>query len=110
MAIIIKRSSRGDVAHDAILSRGDAVGAKFYHVVTKFYHYVTLQMIFRLREIHALFFLILSKSKSQALDTKSIFFPYKDKKLTGFLTPFYRLFINFSLCLYGFFALFLRFI
>ena len=44
MAIIIKRLSRGDAVPSAILSRGDAVGPKFYYVVRNFYHVVMLEI------------------------------------------------------------------
>jgi hypothetical protein len=36
---------------DALLSCSDAVGDKFYHVMTKFYHAVMLKMILLFSEI-----------------------------------------------------------
>jgi len=40
----ILRLSRGDAEKITVLSPGDAVEYKFYHVVTRFYHIVTLKI------------------------------------------------------------------
>lgn len=43
----ILRLSCGDIEKNVVLSRGDVIKKKLYHMVTKFYHMVMLKM-FRL--------------------------------------------------------------